>query len=402
MSASKKTASRLNDLPESLICRILSFLPIEVAATTSVLSKSWRFVFAFAPDLSFRYDEGADGLAFVDFVDKVLVRRGQALVKKFSLYLVEGIDGSRVDAWILYSLRRHVSDLEIQIFNLDNWFGPPSDVFVAKTLVRLVIGTGDSCMINLEGNCDLPNLKILRLDEVQFTDDNIGFLKLLSSCPALEELAMVDMKWYDWDVCSLCSTSLQRIKVCWESYDDDEDHNGCPKSVSFDTPNLRLLEYSDDNANKCPTVNFDKLVGAKIHLRRKAEQEEEEEEEEEEENVAGDATGFWKGISNVEILVLTSETLEVLTEDHMPVFKNLSQLTMKTGPELRWESLSALINNCPNLGTLFLKVTDHNSWRQSGPLLKVNKRFECGGADEDKKTLIEQVKQFLEEINFEE
>ncbi|XP_010412404.1 PREDICTED: F-box/LRR-repeat protein At4g14096-like [Camelina sativa] len=315
MSARKRIASGLDNLPQSLLCDILSFLPIKFAATTSVLSKSWRYAWAFSPNLSFRYDEG--------------------------------VDGAPVGGWIRYALKYKVLDLEIQIYILNNWSGPPRDVFVSKELVRLEIGTGDCCIIDLEGDCNLPSLKILRLDDVQFKDGCTGLLKLLSSCPVLEELAMVDMRWHDWDVCY-------------------------------------------DNASKYPTTNFDKLVWAKLKLGRKAKQEEEE-------NVAGDVTDFWKVISNVEILVLKSETLEVLTEDHMPVFKNLSQLTIekKTGPKLKWESLQSLLNNSPNLETLFLKVTNHASWRFGQPLQKVSKKFECG---EDKESFMEDVKQFLEEV----
>ncbi|CAL9248415.1 unnamed protein product, partial [Arabidopsis halleri] len=84
--------------------------------------------------------------------------------------------------------------------------------------------------------------------------------------------------------------------------------------------------------------------------------------------------------------------------DLIPVFKNLTQLTIKTGPELGWESLSGLLNKSPKLETLFLKVINETSLHQG-----VEKRFECGGgADEDRQTLMEQVKHFLEEMKLEE
>ncbi|CAH8266939.1 unnamed protein product, partial [Arabidopsis lyrata] len=84
--------------------------------------------------------------------------------------------------------------------------------------------------------------------------------------------------------------------------------------------------------------------------------------------------------------------------DPIPVFKNLTQLSIKTGPELGWESLPGLLNKSPLLETLFLKVINETSVPP-----QVERRFECGGgADEDRKTLMEQVKHFLEEMKLEE
>ncbi|KAG7563771.1 Leucine-rich repeat 2 [Arabidopsis suecica] len=328
-------AKNLNDLPEDLLSRILSFLPIEVAATTSLISKRWRTLFLFAPTLKLTYHEGANGDAFVKFVARMLALRSREKnpIEKFALHLVKGVDGDHVDGLILNALGHELSDLDLRIYNLDNWSGPSPHVFVAKELSTLVLGT--NCIINVErGVVDLPNLKTLHLDDVQFTDDNTGLSKLLSGCPVLEVLFLVDINWDDWDVCCVSSTSLKKMRIRWESYDDDKDCNGCPKSVIFNTPNLQCLHYSDDDASQYPTANFGKLDGAKIQLiRRNA--------EEEEENVTGHATHFWKGICNVDTLSITSDTLEVLTFccDPIPVFKNLTQLSIKTGPELGWESL---------------------------------------------------------------
>ncbi|CAH8266938.1 unnamed protein product [Arabidopsis lyrata] len=388
-------AKNLNDLPEDLLSRILSFLPIEVAATTSTISKRWRYLFLFAPKLKFTYHEGDNGLTFVEFVARMLVSRGMTPIEKLSLHLVEGVDGDRVHGLILKALELGLSDLDLQIYNLDNWSGPSPHVFVAKKLSRLAIGT--DCIINVERGCvDLPKLKTLHLDDVQFTDGNTGLSKLLSGCPVLEVLSLVDINWYDWDVCCVSSTRLKKMRIHWESYDDDKDRNGCPKSVIFNTPNLQCLHYSDDNARQYPTANFHKLDGAKIQLiRRNA--------EEEEENVVGHATHFWKGICNVDTLSITSDTLKVLTFccDPIPVFKNLTQLSIKTGPELGWESLPGLLNKSPQLETLFLKVIK-TSLNHRVPPQKVEKRFECEGADEDRKTLMEQVKHFLKEMKPEE
>lgn len=112
-----------------------------------------------------------------------------------------------------------------------------------------------------------PNLKTLYLDDVQFqgNNGNVGFVKLLSGCPVLEYLVMQDMKWYEWDDCSVSSNTLKRLKFYWDIY-DIEDREERPNSVSFDTPNLLRIEYTDAIADMYPTLKFDSLAGATLCL----------------------------------------------------------------------------------------------------------------------------------------
>lgn len=97
---SKKTnfghKDMISGLPEALICHILSFLPIEDSALTSVLSKKWRYLFVYRPNLDFYgsvlyqqhppavlYDhiERAPMIHwdFIDFVDRVWSCKGLLL-----------------------------------------------------------------------------------------------------------------------------------------------------------------------------------------------------------------------------------------------------------------------------------------------------------------------------------
>lgn len=43
----------------------------------------------------------------------------------------------------------------------------------------------------------------------------------------------------------------------------------------------------------------------------------------------------------------------------VPLFKNLTHLTIETDEDVGWESLPNLLENCPNLETIIFKVPSH-------------------------------------------
>lgn len=45
----------------------------------------------------------------------------------------------------------------------------------------------------------------------------------------------------------------------------------------------------------------------------------------------------------------------------IPVYNNLIHLTIQTDRDVEWESLTALLKNCPNIETLVFEVTNISS-----------------------------------------
>ncbi|CAA7017025.1 unnamed protein product [Microthlaspi erraticum] len=83
-------------------------------------------------------------------------------------------------------------------------------------------------------------------------------------------------------------------------------------------------------------------------------------------NMVGDASDFLMGISNVKILYLSSQALEVLIFccKAIPVFNNVTHLTIETDQEVEWEALPSLLKNCPNLETLVLEGLHYGDTNQ--------------------------------------
>lgn len=307
----------INSLPDALLCHILSFLSTKDAALTSLLSKRWRFLLAFVPNLDldssvFKHRKVAKRRrqwihkSFKVFVNRLIALQGNAMLNRFSLKCKVRCDSACVDGWIFNVLDRSVLDLDLHISS-ESDYHLPSKVFMNKTLVRLKLGSKDEFIIDVQ-EVLLPKLKTLYLHGfVCFEESGIACAKLISGCPVLEELVMINLMWGLLDVCSVSNPTLKRVTICCETIDYN------PQSVSFDTPNLVYLEFTDVVAIKYPKVNLDSLVEARLGLRltpyqiTKARNSVDGLEEE----MVGNASDFLMGISNVKILYLSSHTLEV-------------------------------------------------------------------------------------------
>lgn len=175
---------RISDLPDGIIIRILSFLSIDEAASTSLLSKRWRDMFAFTPNLHFALTKPKQFLPFVDhrknfmdFVDRVLAVSGNSAIRRFTLKCRLGVGSAHTNRWISNVLSRGVLDLHLDLKAQDSLL---FEVFACKTLVKLKLNRFEIPM--LPEDASLPALKTLSLDFVRFY--NIGaFEKLISACP---------------------------------------------------------------------------------------------------------------------------------------------------------------------------------------------------------------------------
>ncbi|XP_010435188.1 PREDICTED: F-box/LRR-repeat protein At4g14103-like isoform X1 [Camelina sativa] len=357
----------ISSLPEAINCHILSFLPTKEAASTSFLSKKWRYLFAFVPNLDLDYsvylnpmNKLDNSTSFMDFVDRVLALQGNSPLHKFSLKVRDGVDPVRITSWIHSVLERGVSDLDLHL-DFESEYLLPSEVYLSKTLVSLKLYFGLYPTFDAE-DVHLPKLKTLHIESVHFEKHGMRLTKLLSGCHILEDLVLNDISWFIWDFASVSSPTLKRVTFSWQERDE------FPKSVSFDTPNLVYLKFTDTVAGKYPKVNFDSLVEPHIDLCLLEPLLIDYHEGYGENDMVGNATDFLMRLCNVKTLYLSPNTLQVLTYscDAIPLFNNLSQLTIESDPTVGWQSLPGLLKNSPNLETLIFKGLIHKATDRCG------------------------------------
>ncbi|KAL9295460.1 putative F-box protein [Arabidopsis thaliana] len=293
----------VSSLPNELLCHILSFLTTKEAALTSILSKRWRNLIAFVPNLYIddtvflhpeegKRDRPEIIQSFMDFVDRILALQGNYPIKKCSLKCLTEVDSVRVDAWISNVLARGVTDLDLLIIldceSDDNYRLSPK-CLQSSTLVSLKIDGGIDIGW-VAGTVFLPMLKTLSLDSARVDNFDI----LLLALPALEELALVDVIWKDED-----DYPLVNMKNLFDA------------RIIFMLQLPGAREPDDDHW-------FDQNVALRY--------------------------------SNVLSLYCES----------MPVFKNLKSLAIKSGKERGWQAIPVLLRNCPHLETLVIEGVLHN------------------------------------------
>ncbi|CAN7095359.1 unnamed protein product [Brassica rapa subsp. narinosa] len=349
----------VSNLPDELLCHILSFFTTKEAALTSVLSKRWRNLFVSGPNVNIddseflHPEEGKrerDGVleSFVEFVDRVLELQETSTINKLSLKCRTGVDANRVDHWIYNALARGVTDLDLCIvFGSSRYWLHPRG-FESRKLVKLKIGSG----IDLgwcTGSIYLPMLKTLVLESVEFCAD-YNLKMLLPACPALEELEMYDVKGLDSNE-TVSSASLKNLIIKSSLVSSG--------SFSFDTPSLVYLGYSDFIPEDYPLANLQNLSEARINISLTDDQVERARFPNEYDDEYDDAVRLvnmaklMSGMRNVQTLYFNSTTLEVLSLccESMPVFNNLKVLGFYSG-ESPWQAVPVLLKNCPHLETL--------------------------------------------------
>ncbi|XP_022715985.1 putative F-box protein At1g49610 isoform X2 [Durio zibethinus] len=144
----------ISALPDFLIQEILSFLPIEDAIRTSVLSQRWKPLWTQIPTLSFSHNCFSFKLAkFTDFVNKTLDHFISPKIKNFMInFKFEESMAARLDEWVLFATSHHVEKLSL-VFDGGLVYAP----FAESTPYRL----NNEAIENIVSGS--PNLQKLKL-----------------------------------------------------------------------------------------------------------------------------------------------------------------------------------------------------------------------------------------------
>ncbi|KAJ4802438.1 hypothetical protein LUZ62_015004 [Rhynchospora pubera] len=228
-SAHTSETDFMSNLPEDLLLHIirLSSMKARAAVQTCTISKRWKHLWEFLPDLNFDLKEFNSGYSKQDnqkfscFVTKMLEHRKTDILDKFRLSCVNLCKeqyGSSINKWTKYAIKHNVRILELVVCICSVGTVLTDNVFACASIEELHLHLSDCCRFGGTGKINLPRLRKLQLHGQSLSNSDF-IANLISGCPLLEEL------WLEsFDISSestICSQKLQHLtlKNCRWVYD---------------------------------------------------------------------------------------------------------------------------------------------------------------------------------------
>ncbi|ESQ47208.1 hypothetical protein EUTSA_v10028269mg, partial [Eutrema salsugineum] len=247
---------RLSDLPDELLLTILSLLPIEVAVSTSVLSKRWKFLWMSLPKLEYSTRNHPDSAALGEFIYKHLSLHRAPAIESLRLDLSPHINPEDIKRWVRIAVSHNVRELNIT-YDSDNGNIFPGSFYTCNSLVVLELGY--VTLMDVPSSVCLPSLKTMELECLVYANQE-SLQRLLSICPVLEELSVrlggagdINMRKFSIVVPSLRSLSLLMFDLWWLN------------AYVIDTPSLEYFKLGDRiNMEHYSEFNMPKLREAYV------------------------------------------------------------------------------------------------------------------------------------------
>nr|XP_011462152.1 PREDICTED: LOW QUALITY PROTEIN: putative F-box/FBD/LRR-repeat protein At5g22670 [Fragaria vesca subsp. vesca] len=349
---------RISELPDDLICHILSFLPTLSAVRTTLLSKRWNEMWTFVRHLDFdiyrdkfRYESH-----FTSFVQSILLRRSSLDIEKIRFRYANSPDeSSYLNDLVSAAVSCNVIELDLQIHG-PCWYvvDLPRSIFRCKTLkvLKLCIDQDIDIPEPPTSGC-FPSLKIFHLTVVD-PHETLG--RLLSYIPVLEDLSIhVEVKYshifYDNINVKVSAPELKTLKLSME-WEDYFDYDEITKQYHFcvDAPKLENLEVIQIPLSNYILENPKSVVNASIAFEFLA--------EEEWPPFPAMRIRFWLQYPMLKCLSLSDQPFEA---SKIPIFGSLNQLRLVLcNHNSSWEFLTELLQKTPNLEDLDLVL--ENVW----------------------------------------
>ncbi|XP_048132442.1 putative F-box/LRR-repeat protein At3g18150 [Rhodamnia argentea] len=248
----------ISALPDDVIRRIFSFLPLEDVVKTSVLSKRWRSTWTTTNHLVFhgfhglrRRNHGTYTFDFPSLVDSVLIRCTSPLVKSFHITHFKYDEACRpkLDLWLRFTEACCVEDLRLLLITgLQFLYKLPPFLYCLSWLVRLEVGL---CCFSLSTTIRWPCLKVLLIEYSELSDDILE--RIVRGSPIFESLELHWCRGVKNII--IDSTSAKELVLIGDSFSNTE---------KIWAPRLLSLRVSGRNSSMFRLDDISSLVEAKI------------------------------------------------------------------------------------------------------------------------------------------
>ncbi|KAF7121369.1 hypothetical protein RHSIM_Rhsim13G0171700 [Rhododendron simsii] len=269
----KPAVDVISALPDALILHVLSFLPIEDAIKTQVLSKRWLRLWTYIPSLVFlRESDSSDTSVrdFVTFVDRTLVLCTCSKLKKLGFQFAYETDyASNVNLWTRFATGRGAEELQLDFYHYNMYNNMHED---DSYLLPQLLYTNSSfktlkfsvCKVIPKGVVCWNSLKKLSIGYAELSEDVIE--KILAGSPVLEILELY--AFYGFDRLHVSNASVKKLilRDVWE-HEEEYPTDGYHSVLEVSAPHLHSLEISGGLCDKiCRLRDISSLVDANLNF----------------------------------------------------------------------------------------------------------------------------------------
>ncbi|KAK9715980.1 hypothetical protein RND81_06G203300 [Saponaria officinalis] len=345
----KRGDDRLSLLPDDILIRILSHLPLQLAVVSECLSSRWRGLWTHITSINIKTDVSEYSDKFLNALDEIRSRIVSPFIYSFTFESLHGHHDTfglpSLDSWVQQICDRNVRELKLTwlYYNGGDWARHkfPSVIFRTQSLVSIELGTKSNWV--LPDGCEpinLPNLKSLSINLCPSICDWVE--KQIKLCPSLEQLSLKCDIYY-WNLPGrriMCSNqNLRRLSINFGSFTINH-------QVVINAPKI---EYLAIRAPKLSTFSFTTepvlLSEAKIEigLGRTTDA------------ISGEVnkvmSKFYNDLSNVRLLGLSVNSLDSVST----VFRNTTCLTLDMQVSNSISIVLSVLELFPVLDALTLK-----------------------------------------------
>ncbi|KAG7537826.1 F-box domain [Arabidopsis suecica] len=342
---------RISQLPDHLICQILSHLSTKDVVRTSILSTRWRNLWQLVPVLDSNSREFRLFNEFVSFVGRFFDIHKDSCIQKLCLRISDQAGKSYLTSWIDLVTRRRIQHIDIShVFYRPEFGDIPLSLYTCDTLVHLRLSL--LTMVNVEF-VSLPCLKILHLEFVKYTNETT-LDKLISCSPVLEDLTIAKYSEDNAKVLQVRSQTLKRVDI----------HGWFDRHTRLviDTPLLQFLMIETHSIKNIEFINlgFTAKVDIDANLPTTLDP-----------NDLSNRSmmrDFFTSISRVKSLVIsyaiTKDIFRYMELEPLHQFCYLSDLTAVCSISYL-EMLLNLLKSCPKLESLSLKLFHYDKKKKA-------------------------------------
>ncbi|CAI9295219.1 unnamed protein product [Lactuca saligna] len=329
-SQNENLEDRISNLPDALLCYILSLVPTICAVRTTVLSKRWNTLWTYVDNYDFE-NPNEKHQHFIEFGETVLRNSNVLSIRRFRLSCswgdsVHGI--SKLYVWICTAVVRNVKEFDLSI-RTKTPIELPKILFTCETLVSLKLSSIN--FITIPEIIRFSSLKILQIRHWKCMVDD-PMKNILDCSPVLEELYLQFVVFQNLQKLSLRCFTLKRLTIS-TLYPKPLKEN-LLHDVVIDTPRLEYLNFEDSHSNGVELNQLPVLTSANLHI-------------------FGLNLGvfeFLSRVSNVKHLILFLKAgMDVLPAPNLLLI-NLTNLEIHVTDN--WEFVCSILKCSPNLQVL--------------------------------------------------